>query len=209
MEPKKIVFLSNNSIASIRAYNILKYIKDIEIIGINQGNSKFTNFPSQYDLGIGFLYPFRIPEEQLYRAKWWNFHPAPLPEYPGRNVAYRAIMNEAKEFGATLHYMNRDFDAGPIIETIRFPITEVDNAESILRKSQEKLLKLLQTYIQLYITNKDIIGYANTTQYLPTITINDFIQISKIQQKRIRALTCNPHYAKIDINGKIYQVIPC
>ena len=91
-----------------------------------------------YDIGVGFLYTYKIPAEQLTKT-WINFHPAPLPEYGGRNVAHHAIINNSQYFGGTMHYMNEEFDRGDIIDCQRFKIQKTDTAGDLVIKSYETL----------------------------------------------------------------------
>lgn len=51
----------------------------------------------------------------------YNFHPGP-PEYPGLSPAQFAIYEGARSFGATVHRMTVDVDAGPIVATSRFDV---------------------------------------------------------------------------------------
>lgn len=53
-----------------------------------------------------------------------NLHLAPLPEYRGCNQFSYAILDEAKEFGVTIHQMDARIDHGAILFEKRFPIAE-------------------------------------------------------------------------------------
>jgi hypothetical protein len=50
-----------------------------------------------------------------------NFHAGP-PSYPGWAPAHFALYERATEFGATVHVMVEQVDAGPIIDVARFSI---------------------------------------------------------------------------------------
>ena len=102
-------------------------------------NNPIKDFQNiDYDLGISFLYTYKIPASEFSKNKiWLNFHPGPLPEYKGRNLCYHAIMNKAPRFGATLHYMDKDFDTGNIIEVITFPIAADYTAGDLSRISKK------------------------------------------------------------------------
>ncbi len=52
-----------------------------------------------------------------------NLHLAPLPEYRGCNQFSFAIMDEAREFGVTLHEMDHRIDHGDILFEQRFPVS--------------------------------------------------------------------------------------
>ncbi len=51
----------------------------------------------------------------------YNFHPG-SPQYPGWAPAHFALYDQAAEFGATVHAMVEQVDAGPIVDVARFPI---------------------------------------------------------------------------------------
>jgi methionyl-tRNA formyltransferase len=53
-----------------------------------------------------------------------NLHLAPLPEYRGCNQFSLAILEEAQEFGVTLHQMDCRIDHGAILFEKRFPVPE-------------------------------------------------------------------------------------
>lgn len=44
-----------------------------------------------------------------------NIHPGDLPKYSGRRPIEEALNNKEEELKVTLHYMDKDFDTGPII----------------------------------------------------------------------------------------------
>jgi methionyl-tRNA formyltransferase len=51
----------------------------------------------------------------------FNFHPGP-PSYPGWAPAHFALYDQATEFGATVHVMLEQVDAGPIVNVALFAI---------------------------------------------------------------------------------------
>ena len=44
-----------------------------------------------------------------------NIHPSLLPKYPGLHPQQQALDDGATESGATVHFVNKDLDAGPIV----------------------------------------------------------------------------------------------
>ena len=71
---------------------------------------------------------------KLYRGKIINIHPSLLPKYKGLNTHKRAIMNNEKFAGCTVHYVNRFLDSGKIISQGKVKITKKDNDKSIEKK---------------------------------------------------------------------------
>ena len=201
----KILFASHGCDCSKKALDIIESYSPVINHSLKQKISKFP----EYDIGISFLYTYKIPAEQLDKT-WINFHPAPLPEYGGRNVAYHAIMNESENFGATMHYMNEEFDRGDIIECQRFAIEKTDTAGDLVHKSYETLLAILRKHAANICVGKLPESFAqDNTTYYKKKSINDFVEIDEATKRRIRSLTVHPNYhAKININGKIYNITP-
>jgi methionyl-tRNA formyltransferase len=72
---------------------------------------------------LAFVTPEIVPASVLNRLGYGaiNFHPGP-PGYPGWAPSHFALYNRATEFGATVHVMVEQVDAGPIIDVALFPI---------------------------------------------------------------------------------------
>jgi methionyl-tRNA formyltransferase len=72
---------------------------------------------------VAFVTPEIVPPSVLDRLGYgaFNFHPGP-PSYPGWAPAHFALYHRAQQFGATLHVMVEQVDAGPIIDVAFFPM---------------------------------------------------------------------------------------
>lgn len=72
---------------------------------------------------VAYVTPVIVPKSVLAELGYgaFNFHPGP-PSYPGWAPAHFALYDQAAEFGATVHAMAEQVDAGPIIEVASFPI---------------------------------------------------------------------------------------
>jgi len=86
---------------------------------ITSDKQEIVNLAYSFDVGVSYCCPYiiRIDERPFY-----NYHPAPLPEYKGISIYADAIKNKAKEWGVTLHRMTEKIDEGEIIDEIRFKI---------------------------------------------------------------------------------------
>jgi methionyl-tRNA formyltransferase len=84
---------------------------------------------------LSFYYRSMLEESLLACARWaaLNMHGSLLPKYRGRAPVNWAILNGETETGATLHYMVRKPDAGPIIAQERVAIGIDDTAQSVSR----------------------------------------------------------------------------
>ena len=67
-----------------------------------------------------------------------NIHPSLLPKYKGLNTHERAIINQDKFSGATIHKVTRKLDSGKIILQKKVRILKNDNAKTL----EKKVLKL-------------------------------------------------------------------
>jgi len=66
-----------------------------------------------------------------------NVHPSLLPNYPGLRPQQQALDHGASVSGATVHFVNKDLDAGPVVLQREIPVlpgdTEDTLADRILR----------------------------------------------------------------------------
>lgn len=60
-----------------------------------------------------------------------NIHPSLLPKYPGLHPQQQALDDHATESGATVHVVNADLDAGPVILQKTVPVLPEDTADSL------------------------------------------------------------------------------
>ncbi len=72
-----------------------------------------------------------------------NCHAGKLPLYRGRNVLNWVLINDEKEFGITVHYVDDGIDTGDIIIQETFQINEDDNYQTLLQKAYEECPKIL------------------------------------------------------------------
>ncbi len=84
-----------------------------------------------FELGVSYNYTKKIEPPLLYLARkgFINYHPAPLPEYPmgpqyEKNSPERGVEDKVMQWGVTLHYMDEEYDSGPIIRKMMFELEE-------------------------------------------------------------------------------------
>jgi len=63
-----------------------------------------------------------------------NIHPSLLPKYKGLNTHQRAIDNNERFSGCTVHYVSKKLDSGKIISQKKVKILKKDNAASLAKK---------------------------------------------------------------------------
>jgi phosphoribosylglycinamide formyltransferase-1 len=67
-----------------------------------------------------------------------NIHPSLLPAYPGLEVHERVLAAGEKVSGCTVHFVNEDLDAGPIILQRAVEVKENDTAETLSARILEQ-----------------------------------------------------------------------
>lgn len=207
----KVVYLSSTELGQ-KMFEVLQTLNP-EITFFTLENQKITDFDAlDYDLGISFLYTHKIPASEFKKNKTWiNFHPGPLPEYPGRNLCYHAIMDNASHFGATIHFMDENFDTGKIIEVLRFEIEPHFTAGDLSVISRQLLVALFEKYIPKLLTGSEVTSHPQEkhTHYFKQGVIDEEIRVSPEEARRILALTVSPRfYPYILINGQKFLIIP-
>lgn len=71
---------------------------------------------------------------EIFAERSLNFHPGLLPEYAGLHTHQWAIRNGEREFGVTVHRIERQLDAGAIVGQVRFPIKAEDTGLSLFSR---------------------------------------------------------------------------
>jgi formyltetrahydrofolate-dependent phosphoribosylglycinamide formyltransferase len=92
----------------------------------------------------------RIPQEILDICPVMNIHPALLPNFGGKgmyghHVHEAVIKSGAKESGATVHFVNKNYDEGQIIKQVEVPVLPNDTPQSLsdrILKEEHKLYPL-------------------------------------------------------------------
>lgn len=72
-----------------------------------------------------------------FRNRILNIHPSLLPAFPGLESQRQAIEHGAKFSGCTVHFVDENLDAGPIILQAAVPILDDDTPETL----SERVLK--------------------------------------------------------------------
>jgi phosphoribosylglycinamide formyltransferase-1 len=72
-----------------------------------------------------------------FRERILNIHPSLLPAFPGLESQKQALEHGAKFSGCTVHFVDENLDAGPIILQAAVPIRDDDTPETL----SERVLK--------------------------------------------------------------------
>jgi phosphoribosylglycinamide formyltransferase-1 len=88
----------------------------------------------------GYLEHLLIPQD--FRNRVVNIHPALIPAFCGKGFYGRAVHQAAlaygvKVSGCTVHFVDNEYDHGPIIAQKACPVFDIDTAESLQRRVAE------------------------------------------------------------------------
>jgi phosphoribosylglycinamide formyltransferase-1 len=89
-----------------------------------------------------------------FRNKIINIHPSLLPSFPGLNAQKQALDSGVRISGCTVHFVNEEVDAGPIILQKAVEIVEGDTEYSLSKRILEEEHKLLPLSIKLISESK-------------------------------------------------------
>ena len=107
-----------------------------------------------------------IPEliVNTYLGKIINIHPSLLPKYPGLNTYEKVIKNNDREHGATVHFVTKDLDTGPIILQGSFDVGEKITKKELEERTHQAEYKIYPIVIEWFA--EDIIEFRDGDFYL-------------------------------------------
>ncbi len=126
-------------------------------------NDVYLNVLKEYRIDLILLAGFmkKIPNNLIknYKNKIINVHPSLLPKYGGKgfygmNVHQQVFKNKDKKTGATIHFVNSEYDKGPIILQKELDIVDNESVESISKRVLDIEYKLYLKVLNLYFNNK-------------------------------------------------------
>jgi formyltetrahydrofolate-dependent phosphoribosylglycinamide formyltransferase len=99
---------------------------------------------SRVDLILLAGYVKLVPAEVVarYHRRILNIHPALLPSFGGKGmygkrVHAAVIASGAQESGASVHFVDEEYDRGPVVAQRRVPVLEGDTPESLAARVLE------------------------------------------------------------------------
>ncbi len=151
------LLISNNSQCGAMQSARDARIPTVHISSVAQGSQSaadaaLLNVLAQYDIGLVVLagYMKKIPAEIIrsYHGRIINIHPSLLPKYGGEGMyglnVHRAVLDHREpETGATVHYVDEEYDNGDIIMQMRCPVYPDDTPESLQSRVKELEHQLL------------------------------------------------------------------
>jgi formyltetrahydrofolate-dependent phosphoribosylglycinamide formyltransferase len=120
-----------------------------------------------------------VPAEVVrrFRRRMLNIHPALLPSFGGkgmygRRVHAAVIAAGARESGASVHFVDEEYDRGPVVAQRRVPVLEGDTPESLAARVLEVEHELYPAAVD-HVCEALAAGREPTTMPLPTASIQE------------------------------------
>ena len=155
IEIKFICVRFNSNDNTLREYSKNYNIKYFKCQNVNSDSFINQILPLKCNLFVSMSYNqiFKKKILSLPEFKTINCHAGKLPFYRGRNILNWALINDEKEFGITVHYVDVGIDTGDIILQRSYPITDDDSYSTLLNKSYIECARILCDSISLIISN--------------------------------------------------------
>ena len=193
-------------------YNI-DYLKDKNV------NSKdFLDRIKKYNcdlfVSMSFNQIFKNEIINIPKLKTINCHAGKLPFYRGRNILNWVLINDEKEFGITVHYMDDGIDTGDIIIQRSYPINDTDTYKTLLEISFMECANILYDSVKLLQNSKikpikqksiDIVGFY-CSQRKSGDEILNWNQTSREIFNFVRAICYPAPMARTFLNGKEMKI---
>jgi phosphoribosylglycinamide formyltransferase-1 len=90
----------------------------------------------------------RYPERIL------NIHPSLLPAFPGLDAQHQALQHGVKITGCTVHFVDEELDAGPIILQAAVPVLDDDSVETLSARILKEEHRIYSEAIRIVLSAK-------------------------------------------------------
>jgi phosphoribosylglycinamide formyltransferase-1 len=97
-------------------------------------------------LSAGFIREFR--------ERILNIHPSLLPAFPGLDAQHQALAHGVKITGCTVHFVDEDLDAGPIVIQAAVPVRDDDTVETLSERILKQEHRIYSEAIGIVIAGK-------------------------------------------------------
>ena len=134
-----LIVSSNPKAKGLKYGKIFKIRKEIfNFEKKNQSENKILATFKRYNIEMIFLAGFmKILSKNFitkFKGKILNIHPSLLPKYKGLNTHQRALDNNEKYSGCTVHFVNSKLDSGKIILQKKVKISKNETKNSLAKK---------------------------------------------------------------------------
>jgi phosphoribosylglycinamide formyltransferase-1 len=81
-----------------------------------------------------------------------NIHPSLLPAFPGLDAQHQALAHGVKITGCTVHFVDEELDAGPIVLQTAVPVMDADTVETLSTRILNQEHYLYSEALQLVLS---------------------------------------------------------
>jgi len=81
-----------------------------------------------------------------------NIHPALLPSFPGLDAQHQALEHGVKISGCTVHFVDENLDAGPIVLQAAVPVRDEDTADTLSARILKEEHRIYSEAIRLVLS---------------------------------------------------------
>lgn len=161
------------------------------------------------DCLVSVLFGYRIPEQWRSIASWGaiNLHPGFLPANRGRAASAWPLI-DGSAAGATLHFMEEEFDSGPMLGRELVPTYPEDTGATVWQRVESAALVLFRNawprvqQIEAVVQDNDGASYHSLRDVDNLELSDDDMTILN----RMRAKTHDGHGIRLDHCGRSYDV---
>jgi len=148
-----VKFAKNNDV-SVKVVNKFRYKNKTTI------NKEYKSSLKENKIDLILLAGFmkKIPADliKIYRNKILNIHPSLLPNYGGKGFfgmnVHNAVFNSNEKFsGATVHYVNKEYDRGPILIQKKVEIQSCKDPNEIAKKVLKIEHEIFPKAVQIFL----------------------------------------------------------
>ncbi len=102
----------------------------------------------------GWMRILTPPFVQKFRNRIMNIHPALLPSFPGLEAQKQALEYGVRFSGCTVHFVNEEVDAGPIILQAVVPVFQSDTVETLSERILKEEHRIYPQAVKLFVEGK-------------------------------------------------------
>ena len=83
-----------------------------------------------------------------------NIHPSLLPAFPGLDAQYQALQHGVRFTGCTVHFVDENLDAGPIILQAVTPVLDDDTVDSLSARILKEEHRIYSEAVQIVLSGQ-------------------------------------------------------
>jgi phosphoribosylglycinamide formyltransferase 1 len=99
----------------------------------------------------GFMRLIGTPLLDAFPNAILNVHPSLLPAFPGVDAQRQALAHGVKISGATVHFVTRELDGGPIVLQAAVPVEDDDSVETLSARILEQEHRLYPRAVRMIL----------------------------------------------------------